>query len=234
VRGINLAPRNGSLMRGSSEALVRVTVAEQRQDRSNVLSTTKDTRALPGCNPHWEQVHAPHHAPVLVDAHVTANSVDGHETQELLFFVADPHACTVSLTVLDEQLAKQMGSVSMRLGDLLKQAGTHQVHNTWYLEVSPSLTVLSRSEAVGSRMPVRHYTHTLQGGGRVRCSRAVGGDAGSRASLRARWSFCWTGRGHSRASLLRTSPPELLARKFASRTFARRWRRPTGIIFTGS
>lgn len=87
---------------------MRVTVAEQRQDRSNVLSTTKDTRALPGCNPHWEQ--------------------------ELLFFVADPHACTVSLTVLDEQLAKQMGSVSMRLGDLLKQAGTHQVHNTWYLE----------------------------------------------------------------------------------------------------
>jgi hypothetical protein len=31
VRAINLAPRMGSLMRGSSEALVRVTVAEQRE-----------------------------------------------------------------------------------------------------------------------------------------------------------------------------------------------------------
>jgi hypothetical protein len=71
--------------------------------------------------------------------------VDGLETQELLFFVADPHSCTVSLTVLDEQLAKHMGTVSMRLGDLLKQAGTHQVHNNWYLEVSPFPSVLSRS-----------------------------------------------------------------------------------------
>jgi hypothetical protein len=49
--------------------------------------------------------------------------------------VADPAACTVSLTVVDESLAKHIGSLSIRLGDLLKHAGTNHVHNTWYLEV---------------------------------------------------------------------------------------------------
>ena len=49
--------------------------------------------------------------------------------------MADPAACTVSLTVVDESLAKHIGSLSIRLGDLLKHAGTNHVHNTWYLEV---------------------------------------------------------------------------------------------------